>query len=66
MVFLPGRGTLDQLCTLARVLEGEWELVHMSIGYCVWGTLGVWSNASVAPGYPVPVEMDQEFGPHCW
>ena len=30
--FRPGRGTLDQLYTLARVLEGAWEFaqpVHM-------------------------------------
>ena len=30
--FRPGRGTLDQVYTLARVLEGDWEFaqpVHM-------------------------------------
>ncbi len=32
MVFRPGRGTLDQLYTLSRVLEGSWEFaqpIHM-------------------------------------
>ncbi len=32
MVFVPGRGTLDQLCTLSRMLEGSWEFaqpIHM-------------------------------------
>ena len=28
--FCPGRGTLDQLCTLCRVLEGSWEFAPTS------------------------------------
>ena len=27
--FRPGRGTVDQLYTLSRVLEGAWEFAHM-------------------------------------
>jgi len=47
--FRPGRGTVDQLLTLARILEGSWEFAHpvymcfvdfkRAYNHVPWGTL---------------------------
>ncbi|KAG1932899.1 hypothetical protein F2P79_020886 [Pimephales promelas] len=67
--FRPGRGTLDQLYTLYRVLEGSWEFaqpVHMCFVDLekafdcvpprrpVEGAPGIWGPGSSAKGCPVP------------
>jgi len=53
--FRPGRGTVDQLYTLSRVLEGPWEFAYMCFvnsekafdrvpRVVLWGgSPGVWS-----------------------
>ncbi len=75
--FRSGRGTLDQLYTLSRVLEGSWEFaqpIHMCFvdlekafncvprGDPVEGTPGVWGPGSFAKGCPVPVRQEQKLG----
>ena len=32
--FFPGRGTTDQLFTLARILEGAWDYAHPVYMFC--------------------------------
>ena len=70
MVFRPGRGTVDQLYTLCRILEGAWEFaqpVHMCFvdlekafdlcpsGSPVGGSPGVWGIGPPNTGCPFPV-----------
>ena len=65
-----GRETVDQLCTLAGVLEGTWEFVqpvemcfvHLTTSSRVVNALGLWSTGSVAMGHSVPTQ--KEFGLH--
>ncbi|KAI3369546.1 hypothetical protein L3Q82_007755 [Scortum barcoo] len=78
--FRPGRGTLDQLYTLHRVLEGLWEFaqpVHMcfvdlekAFEPCPsWYSVGVLHEYGVrgafAKGCSVSVRPEQELGSHC-
>ena len=68
--FRPGRGTVDQLYTLCRILEGAWEFaqpVHMCFvdlekairpcpsGSPVGGSLGVRSIGPPDTGCPFPI-----------
>ncbi|KAF7640815.1 hypothetical protein LDENG_00012290, partial [Lucifuga dentata] len=74
--FRPGRGTVDQLFTLAWILEGAWKYaqpVYMCF-FCgpgkrqrpcplrcpVGGAAGVWGTELVDMGYPVPVQPKPE------
>ncbi|KAI3353426.1 hypothetical protein L3Q82_019953 [Scortum barcoo] len=79
--FRPGRGTLDQLYTLHRVLEGLWEFAstsspHVLCGsgegirpcpswYSVGGAPRVWGPGAFAKGCSVSVRPEQELGSHC-
>ncbi|KAI3361681.1 hypothetical protein L3Q82_002039 [Scortum barcoo] len=78
--FRPGRGTLDQLYTLHRVLEGLWEFaqpVHMCFvdlekafdrvpRGILWGVLHEYGvREAFAKGCSVSVRPEQELGSHC-
>ncbi|KAK7929823.1 hypothetical protein WMY93_006218 [Mugilogobius chulae] len=77
--FRPGRGTLDQLYTLHRVLEGSWEFaqpVHMCFvdlekafdrvpRGVLWGVLREYGVRAFAQGSSVPVRSEQELCSHC-
>ncbi|KAI3375725.1 hypothetical protein L3Q82_003729 [Scortum barcoo] len=78
--FRPGRGTVDQLYTLHRVLEGLWEFaqpVHMCFvdlekafdrvppWYSVGSAPRVWGPGPFAKGCSVSVRPEQELGLHC-
>ncbi|KAI3364546.1 hypothetical protein L3Q82_011335 [Scortum barcoo] len=79
--FRPGRGTVDQLYTLHRVLEGLWEFaqpVHMCFvdlekafnrpcpsWYSVGSAPRVWGPGAFAKGCSVSVRPEQELGSHC-
>ncbi|KAI3357216.1 hypothetical protein L3Q82_015670 [Scortum barcoo] len=78
--FRPGRGTLDQLYTLHRVLEGLWEFaqpVHMCFVDLekafdrvpcgiLWGVLREYGvREAFAKGCSVSVRPEQELGSHC-
>jgi len=69
---LPGRGTLDQLFTYARILEGAWEpaqplfmcfvdlkKAYNCIPHCVlWGALqGVWGIKPLVTGNFTSVQL---------
>jgi len=67
--FRPGRGTVDQLYTLGRILEGAWEFAQVLHVFCglgesvrpcpsgspVRGAPGVWSARPVDRGCSVSV-----------
>ncbi|KAK7922730.1 hypothetical protein WMY93_009632 [Mugilogobius chulae] len=77
--FRPGRGTLDQLYTLHRVLEGSWEFAHqstcalwiwrrhltVSLVVSVGSAPRVWGPGPFAQGGSVPVRSEQELCSHC-
>ncbi len=80
MVFRPGRGTLDQLYILSRVLEGSWEFaqpIHMCFVDlekavdCVprgvlWRVLREYGvRGPLLRACPVPVRQEQKLGSHC-
>ncbi|KAI3377852.1 hypothetical protein L3Q82_008990 [Scortum barcoo] len=81
MGFRPGRGTLDQLYTLHRVLEGLWEFaqpVHMCFvdlekafdrvpRGILWGVIREYGvQGPLLRVVQVSVRPEQELGSHCW
>ncbi|KAI3376413.1 hypothetical protein L3Q82_016428 [Scortum barcoo] len=79
-VFVPGRGTLDQLYTLRRVLRGFMGVCptspHVLCGsgegirpcpswYSVGSAPRVWGPGAFAKGCSVSVRPEQELGSHC-